>query len=128
MATNVILVFPNHNLGFNVKANASDYQLGAVIMQNGIPVVHYSQKLSSAQKNYTTVEKELLSVVETLHTFHSMLLGAKIAVHTDHKNRTHKLSQFATQRDMSWCLLLEKYGPTFVHKKGSENCIVDALS
>ena len=91
-------------------------------------MAHYSQKLSAAQKNHTTVEKELLSVVETLHTFCLMLLGAKITVHTDHKNLTHKFSQFTTQCVMHWQLLLKEHGPTFVHKKGSENCIADALS
>ena len=57
-----------------------------------------------------------------------MSLGAKIAVHTDHENLTHKLSQFATQRVMHWRSLLKECGPTFVHEKGSENCIADALS
>ena len=107
-----IFVYPDHNLGFNVEANASDYQLGTVMKQNGRPVAHHSQKLSAAQKNYMTIEKELLIVVEMLCTFCSMLLGANILVHTDHKNLTHKLSQFTTQRVMHWHLLLEEYGPT----------------
>ena len=35
MASHAILVHPDHNLGFDVKADASDHQLGAVIKQNG---------------------------------------------------------------------------------------------
>ena len=57
-----------------------------------------------------------------------MLLGAKINVHTDHKNITHNVSKFTTQCVMRWRLLLEEFGPTFFYKKGVENIVEDAFS
>ena len=127
-ATDALLAYPDHNLEFDIETDASDYQLGGAILQEGHVVAYYSRKLNSAQQNYTTIEKELLSVVEILKEFRSMLLGAKIRVHTDHENLTHAVSSFTTQRVIRWCLLLEEFGPSFYHKSGETNVLADALS
>ena len=128
IASDALLAYPDHNKPFHIKTDASDFQLGAIIKQDNRPVASYTRRLNNAQKNYSAIEKELLSVVETFHEFRSMLLGAKINVYTNHKNLTHRLSKFTTQRVMHWHLLLEEYGPKFYYLKGPRNIVADALS
>ena len=82
--------------------------------------------MNIAQHNYTTTEKELLSIVATLKEFRNILLGHQITVYTDHKNLTYKT--FNTERVMRWRLTLEEFGPELKYTKGENNVVADALS
>ena len=82
MSADVLCAYPDHNKLFHIFTDASDYQLGACIMQEGKPVAYYSKKLNSAHMNYVTIDKELLCVIATLPKFRSMLLGAELHIHT----------------------------------------------
>jgi hypothetical protein len=105
----VMLAFPDFSQPFEIHTDASALQLGAVVAQNNKQIAFFSQKLNSAQTRYTTTERELLAIVETLKEFRTILLGQKIRVYTDHKNLT--CVNFNTDCVMRWRLILEEYGP-----------------
>ena len=71
---------------FFLHTDAANLQLGLVISKENRPIAFYSRRLNSAKRRYTTTEKELLSIVETLKEFQTILLGYEIEMHTGHKN------------------------------------------
>jgi RNase H-like domain found in reverse transcriptase len=121
LAREVLLAYPNFSLPFKIHTDASHLQLGAVISQQGKPIAFYSRKVNPAQTRYTTTERELLSIVETLKEFRNILLGYPVVVYTDHKNLTCK--KFNTERVMRWRLLLEEFGPELRYIQGEHNIV-----
>ena len=126
MAKETLLHYPNFNKTFEIYTDASLHQIGAVITQANNPIAFYSRKLRDGQHNYTTTERELLAIVETLKEFRTILLGQKLKIFTDHKNLT--FTKFNTERVMRWRMVLEEYHPELIYLKGKHNVVADALS
>jgi RNase H-like domain found in reverse transcriptase len=99
--------YPNFNKSFAIHTDASKVQLGGCMSKEGRPVAFYSRNLNPAQTRYTTTERELLSMVETLKEIRNILLGQQIIVHPDHANLTYK--HFNAGQVTRWRLYIEKH-------------------
>ncbi|KAL6347621.1 hypothetical protein AAG906_026149 [Vitis piasezkii] len=133
LTTAPIVRAPNWKLPFEVMCNASDFAMGAVLGQreDGKPyVIYYASKtLNEAQRNYTTLEKELLAMSFALDKFRAYLVGSFIVVFTDHSALKYLLTkQDAKARLIRWILLLQEFNLQIWDKKGVENVVADHLS
>ena len=103
-AEDTTLFYPDFNktfdahTDFNVHTNASEYQLGVIISQEGRPIAYYSKKLTSMQKKYLTIKQELFRICVVLKELRQMLLGQKRILWTDHKNLTYTNSKHANNQ------------------------------
>ena len=126
VSRDVLVQYPDLNDEFLIETDASNFQLGAVIKQKGRPIAFYSRKLTTAQRKYSTIEKELLSILEVLEQYRSLLWGRQIRVRTDHKNIS--FDNMKSNRVRNWRLLVEDFHPIIEFYPGEKNVEADTLS
>ena len=102
------------------------FQLGAIIIQRGKPIAFYIIRLTDAQQWYTVTQRDLISIVETLKEFRTILLGQKLRIYTDNKNLTCKI--FNINRVLIWIPRIEEYGQDIEYIKGEKTMVADVLS
>ena len=100
-------------------------------MQNGRPIEYASKALSSAQRNWCQLEKELLSVVFGLERFHTYTYARKVIVYNDHKPLEMILKKplsKAPRRVQSLIMRLLKYDIDYKYIAGTSLHLADTLS
>lgn len=128
-----LLVTPDYSLPFCLYTDASSYAVSAVLCQVHDdfprPIAFTSRTLTSAERNYATVDQELLAVVFGLSKFRHHLLGHKTTVFTDNRAVSCLFAKAQPQtRLYRWLLQVQEYDLSFVHVAGTKNVVADVLS
>jgi hypothetical protein len=91
-----ILQYPDFSKEFILTTDASNGGAGAVLSQGHIgkdlPIANASRSFNKAERNYSTVEKELEAIVWGIKHFRPYLYGRKFKVVIDHKTLTWIMS------------------------------------
>jgi hypothetical protein len=104
--------------------DASDYGLGAILEQNGHPVICISRQLSKSESGYSQTQKEALAIHWAVRRLHKYLFGHHFKIVTDHKaleymlNPSSSLTKTTSAMLQRWALELAAYSYSIEHRPG----------
>ena len=119
---------------FHVFVDVSDIAIGSALMQLTEPrwyrpVYYASRKLSQAERNYSTTEREALGMIYSVTKFRHYLLGRKFSFHVDHSALLYLVSKvLLTGKLARWTLLLQEFEFEIFHRPGIQHAVADYLS
>ena len=128
-----VLIQADFTLPFILRTDASNYALGAVLMQGEgnqeRPIEYASRLLNTAERNYSTTEREALAVVWAVERFKAYLDGQPVVIASDHQPLRWLLSlKSPTGRLVRWALKLQSFDIRFQYTPGKANVVADTLS
>ena len=100
-------------------------------MQDGKPIVYASRALTTTERNYAQIEKELLAIVFGAERYHQFTYGRHVMVESDHKQLETIFSKplaSAPKRLQKMIMRLQRYDLVIRYKKGKEMYLADTLS
>lgn len=89
LSNDPILQYPEFSKEFNLRTDASNFAVGAVLSQGPIgadkPIAYASRTLNDSEIHYSTIEKELLAIIWATKYFRPYLFGRHFNIVTDHR-------------------------------------------
>ncbi|KAJ8868431.1 hypothetical protein PR048_029947 [Dryococelus australis] len=95
-----VLQFPDFSREFVLTKDASNIALGAVLSQGVIgqdlPVAYAISNLNKPERNYSTIDQELLSIIWNCSIFRLYIHGRKFKIVKDHKPLAYRYPKKVT--------------------------------
>ena len=133
-----ILKYPDPNLPFIIRTDASSYAVGVVLLQfsesnnKEFPIYFHSRCLKKAEINYSVTEKEGIAVIFALKKFRPYISASPFTVklYTDHKPLLgyFKSSIPSSDRHIRWISIFNEFKVDLLYEKGKNNIFADDLS
>jgi hypothetical protein len=116
------LKIPDFSKPFQLITDASDFDLGGILLHEDHAIVYESRILNSAERNYHTTDKEFLGVVHALKVWRCYLEGSTFTVLTDHNPLTFfPTKPLMSQRQARWSDFLGSFAMKWEFIPGIQN-------
>ena len=126
--------FVNKNLPIKFTCDASKLGLGAMLeQQHGTvkePTAFASRSLAAAEKNYSQIEKETLSIAFLCEKFHEYVYGLPVVFENDHKPLISIVQRALSESSprIRFVLRLQRYNFQLNFVPGNQLFVADILS
>ncbi|CAF1265426.1 unnamed protein product [Didymodactylos carnosus] len=133
----LVLKYPHPTALFILATDASEYVIGGTLKQIIDGQTHYnyfqSRLLTSTEKNYSTIDREALTIFWCMDKLQQYLGGKNVMVHLDHKplEQFHKKRKFNSKRIAEWLIKHQDVLPQIIevkYRKGRDHGDADGMS
>ena len=136
LSSESFLVHFDPTLPLTLACDASAYGIGAVLAHrfpdgSERPIGYASRTLNGAERNYSQLEKEGLSLVFGIKKFYAYLFGKPFELLTDHQpllGQGRSTSPQASARIRRWSIYLSMFEYTLKFRRTTAHANADALS
>ena len=123
-----VLILPDFTKPFELVSDASLLGTGAILFQEGQVVAYTSRKFTSAEKNYTTTEQEMLGIVTALEEWRCYLGASPLTLVTDHNPLTYFETKVQLSRRLArWAEFMAQFSYKWEYRAGRNN-VADPIS
>ncbi|CAH8665954.1 unnamed protein product [Schistosoma rodhaini] len=117
-----------------VSTDASSVGIGAVLEQEGRPVICVSRKLTVTEQGYSQTQREALAVFWAFKRLHKYLFGKKFTIANDHEalkfiyHPEKSLARSSAAMVQRWSTALSAYDYTVQHRSAKQIQHADYIS
>ena len=136
LANALSVFYPNYELEWVVRSDASDVGVGGAIFQKYIniegiielqPIFIWCMKLSELAQRWATIEKECFAIFAIVRAAEYLLRLKYFVVETDHNNLIW-MEKSIVAKIIRWVIFLQSFNFMIKHIPGKLNVFADMLS
>jgi len=129
MTITSVLSLPDFTKLFVLEIDAASIPIGAVMSQDGHPIVLFSKKMCNRMQSASIYVREMFAITESINKWRQYLVGRHFHIYTNQKSLKNLVAQtIQTPKQQKWASKLQGFSFDIFYKPRKSNLVADALS